>query len=60
MTELEEVKLPDALSDLLFDKSITPKQRKFKKYWRFLRFQLICTFSYAMMCLRMPDRHSLL
>ena len=29
MTELEEVKLPDALSDLLFDKSITPKQRKF-------------------------------
>ena len=29
MSDLEEVKLPEALSDLLFDKAITPKQRKF-------------------------------
>ena len=29
MSELEEVKLPDALSDLLFDRNITQKQRKF-------------------------------
>ena len=29
MSELEEVKLPEALSDLLFDRTITPKQRKF-------------------------------
>ena len=29
MSELEEVKLPDALSEVLFDRNITPKQRKF-------------------------------
>ena len=29
MSELEEVKLPDALSDALFDRNITQKQRKF-------------------------------
>ena len=29
MSELEEVKLPEALSDLLFDRNITQKQRKF-------------------------------
>jgi len=29
MSELEEVKLPEPLSDLLFDRKITDKQRKF-------------------------------
>jgi hypothetical protein len=29
MSELEEVKLPEPLSDMLFDRKITDKQRKF-------------------------------